>query len=292
MVMIMDGSIGRELSERGIDVKGRYWAANALINNTQELYALYTDYLDAGANLLTANTYGLRPEYFKDDIEKKKLVFLYRTAYDIIQKAIISSKRKNIEITLAFPPLRDTYNAKLILNKKEDIKSEYRILFDGAMHCQYDLILVETLSAVREAEAVLELADEYKKKVWVSFTLKSGTKLNSGETLEMMLSRLSQYKLEALLFNCCLPQYISNSLSILQKADIPFRYGGYANRFNAIKENYSFKIDGPNKLRALSPDEYLKYVQCWIEKGASIVGGCCGIGPEYIKKISDWVIER
>lgn len=288
----MDGSIGRELSERGVDVKGRYWSSNALISNTRELFGLYTDYLDSGANLLTANTYGLRPEYFRDNQEKNKLAILYKTAYSVIQKAITCSKRENIKIALSFPPLRDTYNAKMVLNKKEDIKSEYRILFDGATHCQYDVILVETLSAVREAEAVLELADEFKKKVWVSFTLKSGTQLRSGETLEMMLSHLSQYKLEVLLFNCCLPQYISNCLSILQKADIPFRYGGYANRFNSIKENYLFEIDGPNKLRNLTTDDYLKYVQCWVEMGASIVGGCCGIGPEYIKKICDWVKVR
>ena len=63
--------------------------------------------------------------------------------------------------------------------------------------------------------------------------------------------------------------------------------GVYANNFTAIdpdhQANTLFQAE-----RSVSPDEYLRFAQQWHDAGATIIGGCCGIGPEHIKRLSEW----
>jgi S-methylmethionine-dependent homocysteine/selenocysteine methylase len=92
---------------------------------------------------------------------------------------------------------------------------------------------------------------------------------------------------QAILFNCSQPEVMNAAVqaaarSIAASHDPAVRIGVYANAFApepATDEPYA----GISELRDdLSPDRYLQWASLWVRSGATIIGGCCGIGPEHI----------
>jgi len=136
--------------------------------------------------------------------------------------------------------------------------------------------------------------------VYISYTLKDESgrtapaELRSGETVAAMVDSALSAGVAAILFNCSQPEVMSDAIqkaaSIIRYSDRPaVRIGVYANAFmpEPISET---PYAGISLLRPdMDPPNYLKWVQKWVEDGALIVGGCCGIGPEHIAEIRRWV---
>jgi len=77
----------------------------------------------------------------------------------------------------------------------------------------------------------------------------------------------------------------------LAKLGVPF--GGYGNGFQSIEALVpGGTVDCLTQREDLSPQAYARYAADWVDAGASIVGGCCEIGPEHIKELSQWVRSR
>ena len=145
--------------------------------------------------------------------------------------------------------------------------------------------------------------------------------VRSGEELTSAMSRvihsLGKENINAILVNCCSPEVISKAIPIMirerDRNGCSFAIGCYPNGFRQtttewlITEGRQPPIDdGRVLLRApsgrfintdiaandtncvLSPDAYAEYVSAWCETGASIVGGCCGIGPQHIAHFSSF----
>jgi S-methylmethionine-dependent homocysteine/selenocysteine methylase len=146
------------------------------------------------------------------------------------------------------------------------------------------------MSNGKEAYAAAHAAASSGKPVWVAWTLKDdgSGRLRSNETIAEAWSALDGLPVTAVMANCCAPESITAAMPELVKLGVPLA-GGYANGFAAIPEKWSIK-NGVSELgqrRDLDPDAYAAHVQRWIEAGANIVGGCCEVGPEHIKRLSE-----
>ncbi len=94
---------------------------------------------------------------------------------------------------------------------------------------------------------------------------------------------------EAILFNCSQPEVMNAAVlgaaATIALAGRGVRIGVYANAFapeSAVGEPYA----GISELRPdVSVERYLEWAQLWVRSGATIVGGCCGIGPEHISAL-------
>ena len=85
---------------------------------------------------------------------------------------------------------------------------------------------------------------------------------------------------------------VGNALSILSKMGLAF--GAYANGFSKISSEFLKTrptVDALTARKDLGPEEYSNFVTNWIRNGASIVGGCCEIGPAHISKIAQKIHE-
>ena len=90
----------------------------------------------------------------------------------------------------------------------------------------------------------------------------------------------------ALLFNCSQPEELTAAFEVIQKMNIDIPFGGYANSFDK-KEN-TLANESLSAIRDdITPNRYLQHAQQWVEQGASLIGGCCGIGPDHIQKLTD-----
>ena len=155
-----------------------------------------------------------------------------------------------------------------------------------------DLFLCETMSSAREARAAARAAQASGRMVYVSWTCRDwpepdGTvRLRSGETLEEAWDALSGLRVDAVLLNCCWPESIDAACKQMAALQVP--WGGYANGFSGIPEGWTLQ-DGLQALgerHDLTPQKYTEHVQKWLDAGASVVGGCCNIGPRHIAHLA------
>jgi S-methylmethionine-dependent homocysteine/selenocysteine methylase len=155
-----------------------------------------------------------------------------------------------------------------------------------------DFWLAETQSCLKEVETVHALLPKDQRDFWVSFTLQDEVqleqpRLRSGESIQQAADTITRLGAKAVLFNCCQPEVILQAIVAI-KPLLPngVEIGAYANAFPP-QNSEATANDGLDEVRAdLNPALYLKFAQEWQEAGATLLGGCCGIGPEHIAELS------
>jgi S-methylmethionine-dependent homocysteine/selenocysteine methylase len=152
-----------------------------------------------------------------------------------------------------------------------------------------DLFLIETVSSVQEAQGALMATAGNGKPVWLALSVKDddGTRLRSGEPLGDIEPLLEQFAPEAVLLNCSRPEAISAGLEIVK--GFGRRFGAYANGFTHISPEFLKDRPSVDALQArsdLGPAEYADFAMGWVEQGATIVGGCCEVGPDHIAELA------
>ena len=123
--------------------------------------------------------------------------------------------------------------------------------------------------------------------MWVSWTLaeQPGRGLRSGESVAQAYAALADLDIAAFLFNCTTPEAIGQGLVELHTlTDKPI--GAYPNRLH-IPAGWTLDNEVATGRRELSLEQYVLEALRWVELGATIIGGCCGIGPEYIAALDN-----
>jgi len=99
----------------------------------------------------------------------------------------------------------------------------------------------------------------------------------------LLLAELKNQMPDAILFNCTSPESVTAALTIISRyTDVAV--GGYANGFTHVPEGWRIVDDAslPDQRLDLDPAAYARHANNWLANGASIIGGCCEIGPGHI----------
>ena len=91
----------------------------------------------------------------------------------------------------------------------------------------------------------------------------------------------------AVLVNCSTPEAVSVAMPVLSRFGLPF--GAYANGFTRITQAFltdAPTVDALEQRRDLGPAEYARFAMGWVARGATIVGGCCEVGPAHIEELA------
>ncbi len=286
--------MGRELRSRGIDTMTAIWSAAGLIKAPDVVRQIHQDYISAGADIITTNTYGI----IRSNLAKVGLEDQF-DALNVLACTLARQARQKSEtpvlIAGSLPPLAGSYRPDLV-GEIEDIVPLYTE--QAELLAPYvDLIICETMSSAAEARAAAMAACQTGKPVWVAWTLhedRSGN-LRSGETISLAAEFLSDLPVSGLLVNCCTPESIASALPQLIETGADY-VGGYANIFQPIPEDWSLEgdkqTDGILDLRPdLDSNSYAEHVGRWLRGGANVVGGCCGTGPAHIAKIRELYVS-
>ena len=287
---ILDGGFGRELARRGAPFRQPEWSALALTEAPEIVKEVHLDFIHAGAEVITTNNYAVVPFHIGEERFENEVKQLVQIAIDQAKQAVIESD-KNVLIAGCLPPLFGSYRADLFQKDKAE-KLAQPIIETLSPHV--DFWLAETQSCIAEVEAVHALIPKDNREFWVSFTLQDEIKnqhplLRSGETIEQVIELLSRIKADAVLFNCCQPEVILQAIKAIKTA-LPesIQVGAYANAFPP-QNSEATANDGLDEIRAdLNPDLYLNFAKQWEQAGATLIGGCCGIGPEHISALSNF----
>ena len=286
MITILDGGMGQELVARSTQPPSEMWSAKVLMNEADLVTQVHADYIRAGADMITINAYSATPERLKQYGHGDKFLALQQAAIDCATKARDQLGR-DVKITGCLPPLFASYNPDL--NNDYDIALGLYSQIADAQTAGVDILLAETLGSLLEVRAAATALSGRGKPVWISMSLSEDTatpSLRSGEALEEALAFLAQQDVDAVLLNCSLPETISAAMPTLAQAKTPF--GAYANGFTAIKklEMGDIVAEKFSKRSDLTPQGYANFAQTWIDAGATLIGGCCEVGPVHITELS------
>jgi S-methylmethionine-dependent homocysteine/selenocysteine methylase len=286
-ITLLDGSIGQELVKRGSGAATPLWSTSVMMDEPDLVREVHADYFAVGATIATTNTYAVHRNRLAREGAEDQLGPLTHTAVD--QAVAARDAHGKGRVAGALGPLLASFRPDLMPDvglATERFAEIIRLMGD-----QIDLVLAETVSSLQEAEGVFQgyAASGTDKPLWIGLSVDDidGTMLRSGEPLAVVASMMAHYKPAAVLLNCSMPEAITCGLPILSDCGLPF--GAYANGFTMITDD--FKKDAPtvDALSArtdLTPALYADHVMEWVGAGATIVGGCCEVGPAHISEIA------
>lgn len=279
-ITVLDGGMGSELLNR-TGHRGGLWSAQALLDAPELVLAVHTDYIDAGADVIIANNYSTIPSYLGKAGLADQYQHMTHTAGELARRAAKLADR-DVQVLGSMPPLQESYRHDLV-QPEAQARPIYHALVE-ALAPHVDGFVCETMSSATEARVAASSVRDagFDGPLWVAWTLTEsadGT-LRSGDTIAQAYAALAGLNVDAYLFNCCTPDAITAALPQLAAlTDRP--YGAYPNLMH-IPPGWTLDNDVASERFAMSVEEFVACGETWRAAGASIIGGCCGIGPSHI----------
>ncbi len=290
-MQILDGGTGRQLKWIGAPFRQPEWSALALMESPDHVVRVHQDFIDAGADIITTNSYAVVPFHIGDERFLNQGGDLLDLAGRLAGQAKKSASRQ-IRVAAGIPPMFGSY----IPDKFDPAEAIGMLsLFRDKLLPHGDLALAETLSCIAEISAFQEVFADCGKPVWISLSLEDEKpqpgvpKLRSGERLEQALEVARRHKFDAILFNCSQPEVMADGVSRAREllaGDVSI--GVYANAFPPKNTATAQANAEVSEIRQdLTPGRYKEFAVQWQALGATIVGGCCGVGPEHIRALRE-----
>lgn len=290
VLRLLDGGMGRELMRIGAPFRVPEWSALALLEAPEFVFTAHKAFIDAGARVITSNSYALVPFHIGLQRFTEQGLALAELAGQMARKA---AQQADQQVTVAgsLPPALGSYRPDLF--DHDQSVAIHRTLIAG-LDAHVDVWLAETQSSIAEVRAVREALAGNAKPLWLSFTLEDSEqgvpRLRSGETVAEAVAVAIELDAKAVLFNCSQPEVMAAALGVarqaLENAQATVELGVYANAFPVMQVEEEGADTTLHDIREdLGPDAYAKWADLWVAQGASIIGGCCGIGPEHIAEL-------
>ncbi|HVP28307.1 MAG TPA: homocysteine S-methyltransferase family protein [Myxococcota bacterium] len=275
--ILLDGALGTELERRGCACALPLWSAEALLSAPALVEAIHAEYVAAGCEVLTANTFRTQRRTLAKAALGERAEELSRLAVALARRAGSGAGRR-VFVAGSAAPLEDCWHPERVPPEAE-LAREHAEHAAGLAAAGVDLVLVETMGTKREARAALAAARAAGLAACVSFTCGPGARLLSGEPLARALDELAPLGPCAVLVNCLPPRDVDACLPVLRSMGLPF----------GVKPNLGAPGDGPGAPRhdACAPDAYGALAVGWITAGARLVGGCCGTTPAHLRAVAE-----
>ena len=286
-MIVLDGGMDRQLARMGAPFGQPEWSALALIEAPEFISRAHREFIDAGADIITTNSYAVVPFHIGEERFRTQAAELLDRAGRLAREAAADNGAK---IAAGIPPLFGSYAPEAFEPARAP---EMLALFREHLLPHCDLTLAETLSSTAEAEAVVNAFAGTNKPLWLSFTLEDADpepgrpKLRSGEAVADALALAGNAHADAVLFNCSQPEVMADAVTLARdRLGASAAIGVYANAFALVDDTPAANA-GLRPIRAdLTPERYRAFAEDWLAKGAEIIGGCCGVGPEHIAALA------
>jgi len=271
--LLLDGATGSELQRRGVDTRLPLWSAAALWTAPHVVAAIHGDYVAAGAEVVTANTFRTRARTFAQAGRSDAAGEWTRRAVEIAR----TSGARYVAGSLA--PLEDCYSPGLVPDDSA-LADEHRAFASDLAAAGVDLILCETMNTVREALAAARAATATGLPTIASFVCGTDGRLLSGESVADAAAALLALPVVALAINCTPTAAVARPLQELldtTRGRVPCGAYGNVGKTDAIE---GFRCTGE-----FDAEAYAQVAMGWVGQGAWLIGGCCGTGPEHIAAV-------
>ena len=292
-VVLLDGAIGTELQAMGVPMDQASWCGKALSTHPDTIRQLHEDYIKAGAEIITANTFssarhnlaatGLGDKTRELNALAVKLAMEARDTVAAAKAVYVAGSMSTYGTTRGtlVSPQPSTDEAE------DNYKEQGEILAEAGA----DLLMLEMMTEIEQATMCLQGALSTGLPVWIGFSVET------SETGELTMFENPQNTafiegLETLIS-------LGGSVVTVMHSEIKDTTPG----LKVVQEKWVGPVGSyPNSGRwtrpdwvfdnLLSPEDYLRECKGWVEMGVQIIGGCCGIGREHIALLAERLPSR
>lgn len=277
--VLLDGALGTELERQGLGLDPPLWSARPLFDFPDEIRRIHQSYAEAGSEILTANTFRTQFRTLARAGHADRDTQLTEFAVSLAREASATAAGE-IWVAGSTAPLEDCYSPDLVLDRPT-LDREHSRHAENLARAEVDLVLIETMIAIREAQAAASATKRTGLPFAVSFACRDDGCLFSGETLEDAVEAIADLEPQIVSVNCIPPQAVPACLVKLNRLRdrLPAEtvLGAYANfgppRAGGFRD-------------ACSPERFAAHARDWVALGAQLVGGCCGTTPDSIREIA------
>ncbi len=257
-----------------------------MMETPETVVELHSDYIRAGARVITLNNYTATPERLARVGRENDFNAIHRRAGEIANQSRNTVGMDNVSIAGCLPPLVASYRPDVALDYAESLTSYRQLVTAQAEYV--DVFICETMASTVETKAAAVAAAESGLPVWVAATVEDNQSglIRSQEPWPPFISVIKEAGVQALLLNCSKPEAINAAWPNIMDAEMPI--GAYANAFTSITAlNPGGTVESLEARDDLTPERYTDYALGWVNQGATIIGGCCEVSPAHIKHLSD-----
>ena len=272
-ILYWDGGLGSLLQERGL--KGGELPELWNLTHREDVIAINQSYLEAGADIINANTFGANGlKYPKEGEQSLRRVI--EAAFENAKEAKRRSGRTDACIALDVGPTGKLLKPLGDLDF-EDAVSVFAEVMRIGKECGADLVLIETMSDAYEAKAaVLAAKEQTDLPVFVTMVFNDDGKLLTGTDPAAVAATLEGLGVDGLGVNCGLgpKQMKVIAEELLKASSIPV----------IVNPNAGLpRSENGKTVYDVSAEEFAQVMGEIAKEGAWIVGGCCGTTPEHIR---------
>jgi homocysteine S-methyltransferase len=295
-VIVLDGATGTELQRRGAPMDRAAWCARATLTHPELLRQLHEDYIRAGAQVVTANTYAssrrmLAPAGLGDAVAEinTKAVHIAREARDRAAPGHPVAVAGSLSTMRPILPGTGERDPAFVPTDKE-ARATYGELAGLLAEAGAEMILMEMMCDVEQAGHALEAAVATGLPVWVGFSVQAGAggrvtmyghdDLDFAEVIDPVM-RIGGSVAGVM------HSYADDTTAALE---ILFRH--WSGPVSAYPESGYFEMPDWRFVDIVAPETFAAQTRRWVESGVQIVGGCCGIGPEHIEAMTGTLPRR
>jgi len=280
--LIADGGLATELEARGHDLSDGLWSARLLVEAPQEVTAVHTAFFRAGAMIATTASYQASFDGFADSgISRDDTVRLLRRSVELAKTARdevgVAGRRVAASVGPYGAALADgsEYRGRYGLSVAQ-LEDWHRPRLEVLADAGADVLALETIPDVDEAEALVNLVRSLGVPAWLSYTI-DGTRTRAGQPLaDAFAVAVGVPEIVAVGVNCCAPDDVLPAIGQARETGKPvIVYPNSGERWDSARRAWV----GPSRFSA-------RLAVQWAAAGARVIGGCCRVRPADIAELA------
>jgi homocysteine S-methyltransferase len=279
--LIADGGLATELEARGHDLSDALWSARLLVDAPQEIAAVHLAFFRAGAMIATTASYQSSFDGFAaNGISRDDAVRLLRRSVELAKTARDEVGVAGGQVAASVGPygaaLADgsEYRGRYGLSVAQ-LEDWHRPRLEVLAAAGADVLALETIPDVDEAEALVNLVRSLGVPAWLSYTI-DGTRTRAGQALaDAFAVATGVDEIVAIGVNCCAPDDVLPAIAIADIGKPIIVYPNSGERWDGQRRAWI----GPSRFSAQRASQ-------WVAAGARIVGGCCRVRPADIAELA------
>lgn len=295
--VMLDGGLATELEARGADLDHHLWSARVLMESPELIRQVHDDFLTAGADIIATATYQASTDGFtRTGVTPREAHRLMRMSIELAREARTEfwsnpahrAGRLRPLVAASLGPygacLHDgsEYHGRYGLGKRALIDF-HRPRLELLANDEIDLLAFETIPSRLEAEALIELLEDFRSSpAWISFSCRDQALVCHGETFAECAALAERAKqIVAIGINCTAPRHLTALLRSARSVKKPLM--AYPNSGETWLASGNRWVGKPGD--GMDP-------VAWYDAGARVFGGCCRTGPEDIRRMRSLVAAR
>lgn len=279
--LVLDGATGTELERRGVNTAPPLWSARALFDCPGTLAAIHAEYIGAGVDILTANTFRTNVRALRAAGREAAGEELNRRAVEIARQATERHDRRAL-VAGSIAPVEDCYTPARVPSE-DTLRREHQQMVTWLVAAGVDLVWIETMNTLREARIAAGAAAECDVPFVVSFVAAESGSVLGGAPVEEAVREIVALEPLAIGLNCVPPAGLTAILPRLRAAtELPLVAYGHIGNAEPIPGWATCQPE-------VTPTEYAAEVRRWLKLGVRIVGGCCGTTPAHVRAVREVV---